>query len=286
MAASEATLRPIDPAPFAVNVGPLPNVAKMKRPTMKWMAVSELVVDCSYQREIGQRGGNNVKKIAQAFDWCQFGPVVVALARGERGKYAIIDGQHRVTAAALCGIKELPCLVVEADHERQAAAFAAINTQVTAPTPMQLHAARLVAGDVQAVLLDRVCRESGVTIMRYPVAAQNMKPGETLAAGQLRNYLGRYGKDILGTALRCITKTADGNIGMVRAPIIAALCSVFAAEPDFMASEKKLLAAMNKFNFAKQFDKALSDARATKQSFTAVMVDMIADHLDKHLANA
>jgi hypothetical protein len=38
----------------------------------------ELVVDVSYQREIGRRGATNVNQIAENFDWSKFAPVIVA----------------------------------------------------------------------------------------------------------------------------------------------------------------------------------------------------------------
>jgi hypothetical protein len=169
--------------------------------------------------------------------------------------------------------------------EQQAASFAAVNSNLTAMTPMQLHAARLVAGDEQAALLAEVCASAGVSILRHPMSVANMKVGETMAAGQLRNFLGRYGKDILGVSLRCITKTGDGNPGMVRAPIVHSLCSVFDSEPPFIDDEKMLLRAMEKFNFMKQLEKAQKSARMSRAGLTHLLVDAIAEHLDRHLGS-
>jgi len=108
-----------------------------------------LVVDPAYQRPIIGRGRHNVDRIARTFSWSCFAPVVVAPVEG--GKFAIIDGQHRTTAAALVGLESVPCHVVAAAREAQAAAFKAING-VTTPISYRGTAGR------QSKLPPRRCR--------------------------------------------------------------------------------------------------------------------------------
>jgi ParB-like nuclease domain len=78
-----------------------------------------------------------------------FAPVVVSPVAG--GKFAIIDGQHRTTAATLVGFDSVPCQIVIAAKEEQAAAFKAINGTTTPISIMALHAAALMA-------CSRICR--------------------------------------------------------------------------------------------------------------------------------
>ena len=66
-------------------------------PMLSWLPVEQFVVDDTYQREVGKRGRSNVQHIAEHFDWSKFAPVIVAPVEG--GLYAIVDGQHRTTAA-------------------------------------------------------------------------------------------------------------------------------------------------------------------------------------------
>jgi len=94
-----------------------------------------LLVDTEYQREIGRRGAVNVVQIAEHFDWSKFAPVIVAPVAG--GHFAIVDGQHRTTAAMLRDIKEVPCQLVQADRAKQAAAYAAVNGNVTKTTRLK-----------------------------------------------------------------------------------------------------------------------------------------------------
>jgi hypothetical protein len=271
-------LRPIDPAPFSERMPPFKQMAG-KRPELRWIAIEYLRVDRSYQRGIHERGIKNLRKIASEFDWALFGIVVVSPI--DDTLFAIIDGQHRTFGAALRGIRDVPCEIVEADIAKQAQAFAAINSQVTAVTPMQLYAARLAAGDESAKELAEVCAAAGVTICRYPIPASNMKVGETLAAGQLQNMMRRYGAEVLAAALRCITKTREGNAGLVRAPIVGALCSVLDAEPAFRTDEKDLIGWMQSFDFAAAFETAGKRAFAERSGQAAILVDMIAEHLDR-----
>lgn len=275
-----SNLRDIDPTPFG-NRLELPPANPGTKPKLEWLPVAKLRIDTRYQRVIHGRGAANIRKIAAEFRWDKFAPVIVAPVSGDL--FAIIDGQHRTTAAALRGIASVPCQIVDASEADQARAFAAINAQVTAITPMQLHAARLAAGDSDARELERVCKESDVTICRYPVPAINMKVGETLAAGQLARMLRLYGPDVLISALRCITRTRKGNPGMVRAPVIAALCTAFDAEPGWRANEAVLLKAMWRFDFQAQYIAASQRAIENGKSITAELITAVTDHLDKHV---
>src|SRR5689334_9126401 len=123
-------------------------------PFLDWIEVEKLVVDTTYQREIGRRGTVNVQQIAEQFDWSKFAPVIVAPVEG--GQFAIVDGQHRTTAAILRGQKTVPCQVVQADRAKQAAAYAAVNGNVTKTTAQQLYHARVAARDPQALMLFEV----------------------------------------------------------------------------------------------------------------------------------
>jgi hypothetical protein len=133
---SALPLRFIDPAPFKAMLGGMGDCEPGPAPQLQWIAIGDLVVDTRYQRDLGKTGGKNIVRIAREFEWAKFAPVVVAPIEG--GQWAIVDGQHRTTAAALRGITKVPCQVIIADQRKQAAAFAAINANVTEMSPMQV----------------------------------------------------------------------------------------------------------------------------------------------------
>ncbi|WP_051448366.1 ParB/RepB/Spo0J family partition protein [Bradyrhizobium sp. WSM1417] len=277
------TLRAIDPAPFRARyAGPASEVGE--RPELQWLKIAKLRIDPRYQREIGRRGGDNIVAIAPAFKWAKFAPVVVAPIDG--GLFAIIDGQHRTTAAALRGFESVPCVIIQVDGAEQADAFVAINANVTAMSPLQLHAARLAAGNSDAADLTEVCREAGVTICRYPVPANKMKPGETLAVGMLQSVLAKFGREVLITALCCITKTRRGNPGMIRKQIVQAVCAVLEAESTWLADRNRLIFAMQTFDFAAQFSAAAAKSIDAGETVSALLVEAIAAHLDGKVETA
>jgi len=261
------TLRKIDATDYPKTSLP----ASFGKPArLEWLPIKQLVVDPEYQRDISVAGRKNVIKIALAFDWSMFAPVIVAPAGNNQ--YAIVDGQHRTTAAVLCGIDRVPCAIIDGARAAQAAAFAAINTVVTAMSPLQVHAAKLAAGDGAAAKLTKVCHASGVTICRYPVPSNKMKVGETLAAGKLYRLLEQYGDRTLTAALRCITQSRDGYPGLLRGQIVAAIAAVLEAEPDWIDSPD-LIKAMNRIDIAAEFRAARKSTEGSNSGVINALID-------------
>jgi len=245
---------------------------------LDWLPVERFVVDNTYQREVGKRGRSNIQHIAEHFDWSKFAPVIVAPVEG--GHYAIVDGQHRTTAAMLRGIDRVPCQVVQVDRAQQAAAYAAVNGNITKTTPQQLFHARLAAGDKDAHELKEVCDAGCVEILRRNLILAKMRVGQTQAAGALLRCLRDYGRDVLITALQCITQTSDGNAGFVRATIVEALCQVLKGN-EWLDSGEALLRAMDDFSFPDAWGE-ITDGR--DQIFPATARQLFAAKVYKHLA--
>lgn len=261
---------------------PLSDIDGAEKPKLFWIAIASLRVDHRYQRKIaGRASERSVLRIAEEFSWSKFAPVVVAEVEDEDGTFAIIDGQHRTTAAALRQIRDVPCLILKAGIAEQANAFAAINGAVTAISTMQLYAARVAANEPAAIELRDACAEAGVTICRYPVPASMMKVGDTLAAAKLAQQLARYGRSTLIAALSCITRTGDGNVGMVRAPVVEALCAALEGEPAWGGDVQALLAAMQTFDFHRAYSDARLTASQERVGIQVPLVETICAHLEK-----
>ena len=248
-------------------------------PFLDWIAVERLVVDTEYQREIGRRGAANVIQIAEHFDWSKFAPVIVAPVEG--GRFAIVDGQHRTTAAMLREIEKVPCQVVQADRAKQAAAYAAVNGNITKTTPQQLYHARLAADDPGAREIAEICSSADVEILRRNVAQPKMKVGQTSAIGAIVRCAKIYGRETLITALQCITQTADGNAGFVRATIVEALCQVLHDVPAWRDAGDALLRAMDKFRFPDAWDQVVA---GRDNIFPSTTCKALADKIRKFLS--
>nr|WP_314085688.1 ParB/RepB/Spo0J family partition protein [uncultured Shinella sp.] len=246
-------------------------------PQLLWISTEEFVIDGSYQREISRRGRENIQYIAENFDWSKFAPVIVAPVEG--GLYAIVDGQHRTTAAIIRGIEKVPCQVVQADRTQQAAAYAAVNGNITKTTPQQLFYARLAAGNNEAQELADVCSAAGVEISRKNLVLAKMKVGQTQAVGALGRCLREYGKETLITALQCITETADGNAGFVRATIVEGLCEAL-HESVWRDAGEALLRAMDHFSFPDSWGE-VTDGR--DHIFPATVRRLFVEKVTEHL---
>lgn len=232
-------LRPLETLPFVPR--PVPNADIGVKGELRWLPLRELYIDPAYQRTIFDRGRANVKRIIEAFSWDLFAALVVA-PRG-KNKYAIIDGQHRATAAlAHGGITEVPCLVLTGGQALEARAFASINGNVTRLHLLQTFRASFTAQDPAAVSLVAFCTAANVTIAPYP--KQNTAPGETMALGTVQSCRKRYGDQITAAALKLIRQGGEG--ALLLKTTIAGACQVFGERPDLVSDLPAHIAAMKR----------------------------------------
>lgn len=234
------------------------------KPTFDWIPLANLRVNETYQRPINQQGVTSIRRIAANFQWLKFGALRVAPIQATTPQlYAVIDGQHRATALALLKVSHAPCLISEATEAEQAAAFAAINTNVIRVHGLTAYRAALVSGDPAAKTLESVCASAGVKVCPYPLPVSKIKPGETLAIATLQQAIRRYGADTLKLALRCITETSNNLPGAVHANAIQALCEAIEAQPK-APNPKAFIPLFEEI----ELDTLDSDARAEKARFT------------------
>lgn len=176
-------MRPIEfvreQRPMTVNPG--------SAPILQWVKIVDLVVDDSYQRDLKFGNWKAIRRIAQNFKWSRFSPVFVAPVEG--GKFAIIDGQHRTHAAAICGFSEVPCQVVHMSRDEQAAAFAAVNGLVTKVTLWNIYKAALVAGEEWAVACSKCCSDADCELITNNAATDSKKAGEIYAIALIRGHV-------------------------------------------------------------------------------------------------
>jgi ParB-like nuclease domain len=249
------------------------SVAAGAVPMLQWMKIADLVIDSAYQRPITGKGRVNVDRIASSFSWSCFSPVVVSPVEG--GKFAIIDGQHRTTAAAILGIECVPCQVVIAAQEGQAAAFEAINATTTPISQMALHAAALVANEPLALQIAHVCARADVELLRYPVAVDKQRPGQTMAAGAIARCLKQYGEATLIAALQCVTRTSNNKTGALSARMIKTLCAVLHGNPIWPDQGAELLEAFDSVDLIAIQDASAVDVAKTKVGRVQAMSDRI-----------
>lgn len=121
------------------------SLAEQPAPILDWLPLDRLVIDDRFQRPLNEGSWKAIRKIAENFRWSRFGPILVAPIAG--GLYSVVDGQHRVHAAALCGIESVPAMAVQIGMAEQAMAFAQVNTALIRVSAHQSYRAALAAGD-------------------------------------------------------------------------------------------------------------------------------------------
>ena len=224
--------------PTTVSAGPTP--------TLQWIPIADLVVDPTYQRPIEGNARACITQIASAFQWACFNPIVVASL--DDGRFAIIDGQRRATAAALAGFDSVPCQIVAADHQQQAIARKLINGTIRPNSRMAAHKAGLTISEPCAVRLAEICARAGVELLRYPVPVDRQVAGQTMAIAALANCLERFGEETLITALHCVTQTINNRPGVLTGRMIKALCVTLDEDRERRDRGLALLEAFDEIN--------------------------------------
>ena len=281
---STSNYRPLKALIFADHTPPPLSIGKC--PELRMIDLDLLVVDDRYQRAIGKNGRPSVKAILAKFDWRKFGIVIVTKATTEDGApvfadngkqmFAIIDGQHRSTAAYMHpAVFQVPCLVVDVPPAEAASIFAAVNGQVTAITPQQLFKARSMAGEPAAKALQKVLDAADVRVLAYKTPEMTYKKGDTLAIGTLERCLRLYGPEILTVALQAITQTGDGNAGCVKATLIQALCEMIKRVPEWQEAPTILFDLVDEISLSRLIDDTAAASRYEKKPQRLVMLEKL-----------
>lgn len=235
-------------------------------PRLEWLPVTKLVIDPEYQREVRADGRRAIERIAAAFEWTKFSPVVVAPV--SLGRYAVIDGQHRSTAARLCGHQSVPCYVVSLDRAGQAASFAAINGSVTKITPFHVYKAALAAGEGWAVQARSVAVSAGCKLMTSNRSASDKSGGEIYGINTMREMIGRYGPDVVIAALAAYKRSVYGDLPLAWSNTI--LFAWVQAVADTPGAARKSLAVLSAFHgdfdILEADDRCVATARAARKA--------------------
>lgn len=162
--------------------------ASQPAPQLIWVELSALVIDERYQRPLAGHNMKAIARIAGDFRWSRFSPVLIAPVEG--GAYAVIDGQHRAHAAALCGFEKIPAMVALVAPEEQALAFIQINTSQIKVRSHVVYRAALSAGEAWALDCKAAVEAAGCTLMtRGNVGKYSKKVGEVFTIELIRNLI-------------------------------------------------------------------------------------------------
>lgn len=185
------TLRSISPVSIQ---GLVPKKPPTGEPIFENVNPATLYVDPDYQRDVGERGLRQIRRIIENFDWARFKPPVCAYSEVDGATVLkCIDGQHTaIGAASNPFIHSIPVMIIEAaDTPSQALAFIGQNTERLGMTKLQLHRAALTAGSDDALTIEQVCERAGATIRLVQSNSGQYAVGETMAVNEIGQLIRR-----------------------------------------------------------------------------------------------
>lgn len=207
-------------------------------PMLDWLPIDRLIIDETYQRPLGRGNWKSIEAIAANFRWSSFSPVLVAPLAG--GLFAVIDGQHRVHAAALCGFDRVPAMVVQVGIEEQSRAFASVNGQTVKVTLFHIFKAALGAREDWAVRADAAVSGGGCSLMHYNKSGAEKKPGEVFAIALVRKHVEAGNDWAISAALAALraVPALDRAVcfsDFILSPWIAAVAASGVRDPQVLA---------------------------------------------------
>jgi hypothetical protein len=252
--------------------------ADQPAPMLDWVRIDRMVIDETYQRDLTQTNWTAIRKIAADFHWSRFSPVL--LAPVANGQFAVIDGQHRVHAAAICGFETVPAMIVPIDKGEQAKAFSWVNSAVVRITPHHIYKAALAAGESWAVTADASVRAAGCRLMTCNSSSSAKKPGQIYCIGLIRDLVQKGHAEDLRIGLTAIRNyDTQGRVPLYSDYVLAPFISAIAANRAYRALDlTALLQQHDPFKVMNQVDRKIADEQiegARRVLYRKAFVDLM-----------
>lgn len=147
-----------------------------------------LNVDTSYQAD-APRNPRLIRDIGKAFDLTLFGRLRVV--RRANGALFVVDGRHRLAGAIRAGRLFIPCDIYNVhDIKREVDIFLGCNTRGRKVPQSMLFAAEVASGDESAIALNRLVRQSGLTVVTANTAKQKFTTPRIACVAALKSLYG------------------------------------------------------------------------------------------------
>ena len=173
----------------------------------------ERIVTAQYQRILNMK---NVACIVKNFDPAKLGVLVVS--HREDGTYAVLDGQHRLTALRRLGYDAANCIVLEGmTIQQEADYFRRQNENKQSLRINDTFNASLWAEDAESLRIKELMDKYG---FRHGKSGQLMC---ICAIGALQRILRRFGDRTLELTLACIAATWPHDSTILRGEMLAGL---------------------------------------------------------------
>lgn len=220
------------------------------------LAIDKLITD-EYQRTSENNSPTKIRKMAREFDAAQLGTITVSL---RNGKYYVVDGQHRVLASRVVGIKALRAEVhTNLSKEQEAELFVKLNSTSTKVTKAQMYQAYVVAKDPIALHIKQMAESKGMRV------GQHTGDGRISAYGTLEKIYKKLGSETLDKTLELIKICWGGDASSVNRYFIegvAYFIHVYGPNPYY--SDEKFIKQLSKVSSTKLFAEMKADTTSSK----------------------
>lgn len=205
-------------------------------PAMEWVALDELYVDESYQRKIEARSSQElIRNIAKDWDWRLCQPLSVG--RRPDDTLAVMDGQHRLTAAKMrSDIPRLPCVIFDQPSvEDEAKTFVKLNKRRRSLNSVDVFRASIAAGSAESSEVMALIQKSGLVLAPHSNYTA-WQPRMIYCVPGIASAYRRYGPLTIDQGLSALADAFDGNILRYAGQILRSLFVFLATDgrdPDF-----------------------------------------------------
>lgn len=189
------------------------------RVVLKDVPIDQITRETIYNRKLDIA---RARKYARRFDWRLF--QTVSLNQREDGSLNLVDGQHRVAAAALVWGDKMPVpatVTKFASVGEEAGAFDEINTSRSPLVFQTRFNARLLAGRPDAVGISALIEEAGLRIGKGRWV-NDSNPGEITTLGTVSKMYKRYGPMAVAEALGVLKASWGDDPEAYRAALLEA----------------------------------------------------------------
>lgn len=242
------------------------------KPELKWLPMSALYVNKSYQRTTESGASKkNIKAMTNDFQWALCGAITVCRdPKAER--HAIIDGQHRYTAAKTCGAKEMPCMIIQGyDTAGQAKNFLVMNENRVAINQLSAFHAAVAAGQPDAINLKKILDQCKITVSFVPKG--DTGPKETNAIGTLLKLVTKHNEKHIKWALTMIPDAYGDRRGQMRAMLLKAMAEFSQRNPG--ADRSAMAMALQGVDPRKMEAEVRASVKIQGGDNVEIMVDML-----------
>ena len=202
--------------------------------------IHDLHIDEEYQRALSSKSAQGlIRTISLEWDWQMCQTLEVALRPD--GRLYVVDGQTRLSGALRrasllesagrsIDVPCLPCLVTPVSSKAdEAAAFTRLNGSRRSLNAVDIHRAKIVAGDEEAIAVHEIIVSAGLTLAPHSNYTA-WKPLMLYCIPGIATAYRRHGRTVTSNALVALAEAYPNDVLRYAGQILRALFAVYATE--------------------------------------------------------